>query len=610
MSWNLHNQKKGKEGFVAITSVLIITAVIMILGVSLFYSTLTDQAVSVSFDRGLEAASLAGACAREGVSRLKEDINYDGYYYIEEEDRVKIGDGSCYSLEAEDINEYTKKVSSSASVGEWEHVKREEKELRYVLQSSASDWEEWQRDGVAIEGNSLLLEPGGEDTKERTTNTEVKWLDAKEINNLTVTNDVLTLVEVEEGYLPEGTRISNPLSFDSGSYYQSSEITWQEYSGQDTEVKVWAAVSESDEEYPEDWGNEIQSGDSIPGLVEGDDLSDKFLWTKIELSTADNRETPGVAEITETVFLFEEAQGEVGSPIFTIKDYELPGKIKKSQAFWEAKTRIEDYITVETNVFKSGNWLGWEEIKNGGEVPGLEKGTKPLEDASIQTRVSFSGGPEFYPELSSIAFYFEIEESKEDKYVDVEIVSTNTPLDGGDTFDMNVNVENLTGEAKSGDLVFMVDGEEKDSVNLTVAGNDTESKLFSWETTLEDMGNRIVAVSFKGSFDSEIVRIRGEAAYFNVTISNTNSPVVAGETLSVTALIENTGDEAGTKDIVFEVGGQAEGEPQEVSLQGGAEETVSFSWETTAEDEGSHIITVSSDDDSDTEEITVTEETE
>jgi len=48
-------RKKTEGGFIAITSVLIIGAVILVLGVSLFHSALTDYSISSAYESGQEA---------------------------------------------------------------------------------------------------------------------------------------------------------------------------------------------------------------------------------------------------------------------------------------------------------------------------------------------------------------------------------------------------------------------------------------------------------------------------------------------------------------------------------------------------------------------------
>ena len=79
-----------ERGFIALTSVLIIMAVIMVLGITAFHSSLIDQAISASFDNSLEASTLAHACAQEGLSILKNEINYSQGYGAPEENQQEV----------------------------------------------------------------------------------------------------------------------------------------------------------------------------------------------------------------------------------------------------------------------------------------------------------------------------------------------------------------------------------------------------------------------------------------------------------------------------------------------------------------------------------------
>ncbi|MDY7081333.1 MAG: CARDB domain-containing protein, partial [Halobacteria archaeon] len=97
-----------------------------------------------------------------------------------------------------------------------------------------------------------------------------------------------------------------------------------------------------------------------------------------------------------------------------------------------------------------------------------------------------------------------------------------------------------------------------------------------------------------------------DPANFAVTGLSTNSPVTAGETLTVDATIENTGDKSGTQNVELAVDGSTVAS-QSVTLAGGESQSVSFDWTTSTGDVGSHNIEVSSDDDTASTTVTVEE---
>src|SRR4030042_5960248 len=81
--------KKREGGFIALTSVLIIGAIVLVLGISLFHSALTDYSISTAYESGQKAAFLADYCLKEGVQKLQEDIDYIGG------EEIEVNGGTC-----------------------------------------------------------------------------------------------------------------------------------------------------------------------------------------------------------------------------------------------------------------------------------------------------------------------------------------------------------------------------------------------------------------------------------------------------------------------------------------------------------------------------------
>jgi hypothetical protein len=95
----------------------------------------------------------------------------------------------------------------------------------------------------------------------------------------------------------------------------------------------------------------------------------------------------------------------------------------------------------------------------------------------------------------------------------------------------------------------------------------------------------------------------GEPAFFNVTIEDTNSPVNAGNNLTVDVTINNTGRMEGTQTIRLNIDGQRDS--TELTLAGGTTQTITLEWRTSPGDQGTYTATVSSNDDSASTEVTV-----
>jgi len=94
-------------------------------------------------------------------------------------------------------------------------------------------------------------------------------------------------------------------------------------------------------------------------------------------------------------------------------------------------------------------------------------------------------------------------------------------------------------------------------------------------------------------------------SYFEVANVSTNSPVTEGDALDVTATIENTGDKQGTQTVTLDVGTLGTNSTQ-VTLRGGANTTETFTVGTSAGDNGTYTAMVSSENDSASQQVTVT----
>ncbi|WP_137289752.1 NosD domain-containing protein [Natronorubrum halophilum] len=99
-----------------------------------------------------------------------------------------------------------------------------------------------------------------------------------------------------------------------------------------------------------------------------------------------------------------------------------------------------------------------------------------------------------------------------------------------------------------------------------------------------------------------------DPAYLDVSIDSTNSPVEANETLEVNATITNTGDESGTQTIALDLDG-TDVDDQSVTLDGGDSATVTLSYVTGDADVGQYTATVTSENDSDSLSVEVTDGT-
>lgn len=102
-----------------------------------------------------------------------------------------------------------------------------------------------------------------------------------------------------------------------------------------------------------------------------------------------------------------------------------------------------------------------------------------------------------------------------------------------------------------------------------------------------------------------------EPAFFDVTITSTNSPVTEGETLDVSYEVENTGQVTDQQDIELALvetfgAGDVVDTDEDIILQPTNSTTGTLSWQTESGDAGEWRVRVQSDDDAESVEVEVT----
>ncbi|WP_165875330.1 fibronectin type III domain-containing protein [Natrarchaeobius chitinivorans] len=96
-----------------------------------------------------------------------------------------------------------------------------------------------------------------------------------------------------------------------------------------------------------------------------------------------------------------------------------------------------------------------------------------------------------------------------------------------------------------------------------------------------------------------------EAGFLEVSVDSTNSPVTAGETVTVDVTVENVGEKTATRTIdLLDFDGTVV-DSVDVELDGSDTETIELQWETTTGDDGTGTIAVASGDDAETSDVTI-----
>jgi PKD repeat protein len=171
----------------------------------------------------------------------------------------------------------------------------------------------------------------------------------------------------------------------------------------------------------------------------------------------------------------------------------------------------------------------------------------------------------------------------------------------------------VTGEAVTFDAASSTDADGTiESYEWDFDGDGTTDATGEEVTnTFDDPGDYDVALTVTdddGATDTTTQTVSvGEAptaASFQLSGLTVESPVTQGDAASVTATVENTGDEAGTQTVGLSVDGD-QTDTESVTLAGGASQQVDFTVDTSSLDADDYDVTVSTDDDSASGTLTV-----
>ncbi|WP_440766223.1 right-handed parallel beta-helix repeat-containing protein [Natronorubrum sp. DTA7] len=101
-----------------------------------------------------------------------------------------------------------------------------------------------------------------------------------------------------------------------------------------------------------------------------------------------------------------------------------------------------------------------------------------------------------------------------------------------------------------------------------------------------------------------------ETAFFDVSIVSTNAPVSETESLTIEVAVENTGNAQGTQAVTLERFDGTVVDTASVTLEADQQETVTLEWETVAGDAGTGVITIRTDDSTDSETVVIEDSAE
>ena len=162
-------------------------------------------------------------------------------------------------------------------------------------------------------------------------------------------------------------------------------------------------------------------------------------------------------------------------------------------------------------------------------------------------------------------------------------------IDAGDDVSVSMTVSNVGEESGSHTIEVKVDGVLVDSGTVTLDGGASTTVGFTVTSSIA--GSHAVAVDgLSGSFSVSAPPEPPEPAEFEISdLTVLPSTVEVDETVTVSVVVSNVGEESGGLGVELELDGAVE-DTKAVTLDGGASTTVSFS--VSSDEVGSHTVEV------------------
>ncbi len=102
---------RRKNGFIALTSVSLMSAFFIVLFVGIFFASTEGVERSLNREKGIQALSLANSCAEIALHKIKKNLYYTG------DEAFSIRGNVCYVEEIETYGTHGRAIRTRAEVG-------------------------------------------------------------------------------------------------------------------------------------------------------------------------------------------------------------------------------------------------------------------------------------------------------------------------------------------------------------------------------------------------------------------------------------------------------------------------------------------------------------
>ncbi|OIB55726.1 serine protease [Natrialba sp. SSL1] len=266
---------------------------------------------------------------------------------------------------------------------------------------------------------------------------------------------------------------------------------------------------------------------------------------------------------------------------------------------------MDDYDVIVVQNLDSANAGDFIDATEGGDTGVVYLDQWGSDSNAIPVHSDETGEPESTGEADLVAPPIEYELTADHEVFDGvgeegDIVDIHAAIYGDHTWFDGTEFDSIADTVAFG--VPAGDGFAVDDDSSTILASSLGYSTFVTDGDYTENADTILANSVEYlSDDAE------DGVDFQVEITDTNEPVTEGETLTVDAMVSNAGEEGDTQTVTLADFDGDVVDSTNVGLGESESSNVSLTWETESSDAGDGNVTVESDDDADTHEVTVDE---
>jgi hypothetical protein len=133
-----------------------------------------------------------------------------------------------------------------------------------------------------------------------------------------------------------------------------------------------------------------------------------------------------------------------------------------------------------------------------------------------------------------------------------EVAVENATVSGGQTLSVPVEITNTGSRRGTQTITGTVRSIDLDEAAVTLDAGESTTETFTFQTTPDDLGTATLTVTSDDSEATATVTVEEGAPVLDPTVTSTNSPVSAGETLTAELAVENAGPWDGTGSVTVD----------------------------------------------------------